>query len=96
MVARKSARKSKARKATNKTSKAKTRKAAKKTTSKAKARKTSAKARADLTLPEANKAMRLTFSYIGDDVKLLSQERTEMTVPPSDAVKGYTKHKGFW
>lgn len=96
MVARKSARKSKARKAANKTSKAKTRKAAKKTTSKAKARKTSAKAKADLTLPEANKAMRLTFSYIGDEVKLLSQERTEMTVPPSDAVKGYTKHKGFW
>ena len=95
MVARKSARKSKARKAAKKTSKTKTRKAAK-TTSKAKARKTSAKAKADLTSPEANKAMRLTFSYIGDEVTLLSQERTEMTVPPSDAVKGYTKHKGFW
>jgi hypothetical protein len=41
-------------------------------------------------------AMRLTFSYDGDDVKLVSQERTEMIVPPSDPVKGYAKHKGFW
>jgi hypothetical protein len=88
MVARKSARKSTARKATKKTSKAKARKAAKK--------KTPAKAKAHTTSPEPNKAMRLTFSYNGDDVKLLSQERTEMTVPPSDAVKGFAKHKGFW
>ena len=83
MVARKSARKSKARKAAKKTSKAK-------------ARKTPAKAKAEKTSPAPNKAMRLTFSYSGDDVKLLSQERTEMTVPPSDQVKGYAKHKGFW
>jgi hypothetical protein len=40
--------------------------------------------------------MRLTFSYDGDDVKLVSQQRTEMIVPPSDALRGYTKHKGFW
>jgi hypothetical protein len=40
--------------------------------------------------------MRLTFSYNGDDVKLISQQRTEMIAPPSDAVKGYGKHKGFW
>ena len=84
MVARKSARKSK------------TSKAAKKKTAKAKARKSPAKAKAHTTSAEPNKAMRLTFSYNGDDVKLLSQERTEMTVPPSDAVKGFAKHKGFW
>ena len=83
MVARKSARKSKARKAAKKTSKAK-------------ARKAPAKAKADKTSPESNMAMRLTFSYDGDDVKLLSQERTEMIVPPSDEVKGFSKHKGFW
>lgn len=87
MVARKVARKSKARKAAKKTRPAKK-------TSKAKARKTSAKA--SKTSPESNKAMRLTFSYDGDDVKLLTQQRTEMTVPPSDAVKGSKKHKGFW
>lgn len=108
MVARKSARKSKARKAAKKTSKAKARKVAKKKTSKpkarktakkaskAKARKTPAKAHADMTSPEPNMAMRLTFSYDGDDVKLVSQERAEMIVPPSDPVTGFAKHKGFW
>ena len=83
MVARKSERKSKARKAA-------------KRTSKTKARKAPAKAKASKTSPVSNKAVRLTFSYDGDDVKLLSQQRTEMTVPPSDAVKGYGKYKGFW
>jgi hypothetical protein len=42
------------------------------------------------------KAMRLTFSYDGDDVKLVSQQPVEMIVPPSDPVKGFAKHKGFW
>lgn len=83
MVARKRARKSKPRKPAKKTSKAK-------------ARKAPAKAKADKTSLESNMAMRLTFSYDGDDVKLVSQERAEMIVPPSDPVKGYTKHKGFW
>lgn len=82
MVARKDARKSKARKAAKKTSGAK-------------ARKAPAKAKTGKTSPESNKAMRLTFSYDGDDVKLLSQQRTEMIVPPSDALKGYGE-KGFW
>jgi len=96
MVARKSARKSKARKTVKKkTSKDRTGKTAKKT-SKAKARKTTTKAKADKISPESNMAMRLTFSYDGDDVKLVSQERTEMIVPPSDPVKGFGKHKGFW
>ncbi|HEX5886297.1 MAG TPA: hypothetical protein VFY67_17275 [Pyrinomonadaceae bacterium] len=42
------------------------------------------------------KAMRLTFSYEGDEVKLISQKRTEMMVPPSDPVTGFNKQKGFW
>jgi len=41
-------------------------------------------------------AMRLTFSYQGDQVKLVSQQPVDMTVPPSDPVKGYDQHKGFW
>jgi hypothetical protein len=86
MATKKGARKSKARKASKKTKKA----------SKRKARKTPAKAKARTTSPESNKAMRLTFSYNGDDVKLISQQRTEMSVPSSDAVKGYGTHKGFW
>ena len=40
--------------------------------------------------------MRLTFSYDGDDVKLVSQQRTEMKVPPSDPVTAFKKQKGFW
>ena len=87
MVARKGARKSKTRKAAKKTKPAKK-------TSRAKAHKTTAQA--SKTTPEANKAIRLTFSYDGDDVKLLSQQRTEMIVPPSDSVKGYGTSKGFW
>ena len=66
--------------------KSKARKAAKKT-SKTKARKTA---------PESSKAMRLTFAYDGDDVKLLSQQPTEMIVPSTDALKGYGTQKGFW
>jgi hypothetical protein len=93
MVARKSSRKSKARKAAKKTRPVKKTRPAKKT-SKAKARKTPAKA--TKTSPDANKAMRLTFSYDGDDIKLVSQQRTDMTLPPSDTVKGYGSYKGFW
>ena len=48
------------------------------------------------TAPESNKAVRLTFSYDGDDVKLLTQQPTEMIVPSTDALKGYGTHKGFW
>lgn len=42
------------------------------------------------------KAVRLTFAYDGSAVKLVSQERVEMTVPPSDPLKGVGKQKGFW
>jgi len=42
------------------------------------------------------KALRLTFSYDGDKVKLISQQRTEMIVPPSDPVTGFRQQKGFW
>ncbi len=63
--------------------KSKTRKAAKKTS------------KAPKTSPESNKAMRLTFSYDGKNVKLLSQQRVEMMAPSSDELKGYGQ-KGFW
>jgi hypothetical protein len=95
MVARKAARKSKARKTSKKTKRAKKTRPAKKS-AKPKARKTRAKAKARKIPPDSNKAVRLTFSYDGDDVKLISQQRTEMNVPASDAVKGYGTHKGFW
>ena len=44
---------------------------------------------------KAPKAVRLTFSYEGEKVKLLSQQPVEMTVLPSDAL-GYGGQKGFW
>lgn len=74
-----------------KSSKKSAQKAAKKSLKAAKPQK-SAKPRKAAKSP---KAMRLTFSYEGDDVKLLSQQPVEMTVPPSDAI-GYGGQKGFW
>jgi hypothetical protein len=93
----------KARKTSNKSKSRKpaTKAKAEKKSSKSKARKAPAKTKAKRTAresipPEPVKAMRLTFSYDGDDVKLISQQRAEMMVPPSDPLKGYGKHKGFW
>jgi hypothetical protein len=61
-----------------------------------KAPKKTPRTKAPKTAAESSKAMRLTFAYDGDDVKLLSQQRTEMIVPSTDALKGYGTHKGFW
>ena len=41
-------------------------------------------------------ALRLTFSYVGDEVKLVSQQAVEMVVPATDAVKDFRRQKGFW
>lgn len=41
-------------------------------------------------------AVRLTFAYDGDDVRLLSRQRVEMTIPPGDAVEGHEAQVGFW
>jgi hypothetical protein len=93
-MATKTSRKSKSRKTAKK---AKTKKKSSKSkTRKAPAKKKAKKAAPKSIPPEPVKAMRLTFSYDGDDVKLISQQRTEMMVPPSDPLQGYRKHKGFW
>ena len=94
--ARKPAKKAKTKKKPSKTKASKS-----KAPARAKARKAPAKTKARKTLPERTsseptKAMRLTFSYDGDDVKLVSQKRTEMKVPPSDPVTAFKKQKGFW
>ncbi len=81
---------------TSKKSKARKTAKPKKKSTKSKARKAPAKAKARQTSPAPMKAMRLTFSYEGDEVKLISQKRTEMMVPPSDPVTGFNKQKGFW
>jgi hypothetical protein len=109
---RKSSTKAKPRKsATAKTKPAKKAKSAKRVTRpkarKPAARSTSRKAAKKTTSRKSTKrspessagsptAMRLTFSYQGDQVKLVSQQPVEMTVPPSDPVKGYEQQKGFW
>ena len=64
--------------------------------SKSKSRKARPKTKASKASTEPAKAMRLTFSYDGDDVKLISQQRAEMVVPASDPVTGFKKQKGFW
>jgi hypothetical protein len=68
------------------------RKPAKKTTARKSGKKLSSVKRA----AASPRAVRLTFSYQGDQVKLVSQQPVEMTVPPSDPLKGYEEHKGFW
>jgi hypothetical protein len=40
-------------------------------------------------------AIRLIFEYEGDEVRLVSQQRVEMYVPPSDDVDGY-EEQGLW
>ena len=69
---------------------------ARKPAKKATPRKAAKKAAAVQPSEVSPKAVRLTFSYQGDQVKLISQQPVEMTVPPSDPVKGYEQHKGFW
>ncbi|HEX9628880.1 MAG TPA: hypothetical protein VF961_02595 [Pyrinomonadaceae bacterium] len=70
--------------------------AARKPAKKATPRKAAKKLQSVTASENSPKAMRLTFSYQGDQVKLVSQQPVEMTVPPSDPLKGYEEHKGFW
>lgn len=42
------------------------------------------------------RTLRLVFAYEGDDVRLLSAERVEMTPLPSDALEPVEKAAGFW
>ena len=44
----------------------------------------------------APNAVRLTFSYTDDEVKLISQQAVKMVVPPTDPVKNFKTQKGFW
>jgi hypothetical protein len=71
---------------------AKTRKAGKKSRS----AKPVAKPKARKVVAKSPKALRLTFSYQGAKVKLVSQQPVQMTLPPSDSLEGYEEQKGFW
>ena len=73
-----------------------TQKTRKKSKSQESSPKPTSRKRAAKSTDASTKAMRLTFSYEGDKVKLVSQQPVEMLVPPSDPVTGFAKHKGFW
>jgi hypothetical protein len=41
-------------------------------------------------------AIRLTFEYDGEDIRLISRQHVDMLVPPTDAIEGYEGQQGFW
>ena len=45
---------------------------------------------------QVQRAVRLTFTYEGDELDLVSQQPVEMIVPPTDALSGYEGEQGFW
>lgn len=45
---------------------------------------------------QLNRAMRLTFSYEGSNVRLASMQRIEMLAPRSDPIRTQEGHAGFW
>jgi hypothetical protein len=42
------------------------------------------------------RAVRLTFTYEGDQVSLASRQPVEMIAPPTDQLSGYEGEQGFW
>jgi hypothetical protein len=42
------------------------------------------------------RAVRLTFTYDGDEVSLVSRQPVEMIAPPTDRLSGYEDEQGFW
>jgi len=78
------------------TRKSSEKKKSRKTAKESNSRKAPAKSKQTKAATESPKALRLTFSFDGDKVKLVSQQTVEMVVPASDPVKGFSKQKGFW
>jgi hypothetical protein len=46
--------------------------------------------------PAAPNAMRLTFAYEGQEVRLVGQQPIEKLVPHTDKLSGYENEQGFW
>jgi len=42
------------------------------------------------------RVLRLTFSYEGNKIRLVSRQSVEMILPPSDPGQGYEGESGFW
>src|SRR3954468_9442737 len=49
--------------------------------------------RKDNQLP---RAIRLTFSYVGSRIELISAEQLTKLVPPSDPIRQVSERSGFW
>jgi hypothetical protein len=47
-------------------------------------------------MPAPPTAVRLTFTYEGDEVRLVRRQPVEMIIPPTDALSGYEGEQGFW
>ncbi|MEU5884164.1 hypothetical protein [Spirillospora sp. NPDC047279] len=47
-------------------------------------------------VPRERGAVRLDFAYEGRRARLVSTERVDMVVPPTDALEGYEGQRGFW
>lgn len=46
--------------------------------------------------PASPRAVRLTFGYESNDVRLVTRQSVKMVVPPTDALSGYEGQQGFW
>lgn len=49
-----------------------------------------------MTIGEPQTALRLTFAYSDDSIRLAASRAVDMRVPPSDPVDGYQGQSGFW
>lgn len=45
---------------------------------------------------QRNRSIRLTFSYEGSDVRMVSKQSVEMVAPPSDPILAQENKSGFW
>jgi len=45
---------------------------------------------------QRDRSLRLIFNYQGTQIQLASQQRVEMTAPPSDPMDEYEGQSGFW
>ena len=51
---------------------------------------------ADARAADEERALRLTFSYRGDDIELVDAQAVSMFVPPSDPLERREAVSGFW
>jgi hypothetical protein len=50
----------------------------------------------DQEQPRSRQAMRLIFTYEGDEIRLVSRQPVEVVIPPTDPVVDVEGEQGFW